>query len=94
MLIISLYLIVCSLFCEPSYAPDPSCSICVLINICEAETPCENSGVCILGSQPNGVTPLTLDIQEQTVLVCFNQALLFQYDYRAHMIIKISKKCF
>ena len=48
-----LYLTVCSLSCEPGYAPDPSCSICVLINICEAETLCDNNGVCILGSQPD-----------------------------------------
>ena len=51
-----LYLTVCSLSCEPGYAPDPRCSICVLINICEAETPCENNGVCILGSQPDEYT--------------------------------------
>ena len=51
MLIIFLYLTVCGLSCEPSYVPDSNCSTCVLVNICEAETPCHNNGVCIPGSQ-------------------------------------------
>ena len=45
--------IVCDLSCEPGYAVAASCSICVLINICEAVTPCDNNGICILGSQPD-----------------------------------------
>ena len=48
--------IVCGLSCGSGHVSDPSCSICVLINICEAETPCENNGVCILGSQPDEYT--------------------------------------
>ena len=51
-----LYLTVCGLSCGPGHVPDPNCSICVFINICEAETPCENNGVCILGSQPDEYT--------------------------------------
>ena len=51
-----IYPTVCDLSCGPGYVPDPNCSICVLINICKAETPCENNGVCILGSQPDEYT--------------------------------------
>ena len=44
------------------------------------------------------VTVLTLDIQEQTVLVCDvdirHCCFILKYDYHAHMIIKISKNVF
>ena len=51
-----LYLAVCGLSCEPGYVLDSSCSMCVLINICEVETPCDNNGECILGSQHDEYT--------------------------------------
>ena len=44
--------IVCDLLCGPGHVPDYNCSTCVLNNICEAENPCMNNGVCKLGSSP------------------------------------------
>ena len=48
--------IACSLLCEAGYEVNPNCSKCNLTNICEAEIPCQNNGICILGSQPDNYT--------------------------------------
>ena len=45
--------IVCSLNCTSGFIPDDDCVECILNDSCIAFIPCENGGICMLGSSPD-----------------------------------------
>ena len=46
-------IIVCALSCPTGYIPDSNCFECILDDACEAFTPCQNGGTCILDIAPD-----------------------------------------
>lgn len=42
----------CSLRCDGGYKADETCAQCVLSDICEAVSPCQNGGTCTLDLAP------------------------------------------
>ena len=55
-LYLSLYDAACGLTCGSGYMLNSTECICNLVDICLAETPCDNNGICILGSLPDEYT--------------------------------------
>ena len=45
--------LVCNLTCSTGYSPAQNCSVCVSINVCLAENPCQNGGTCITLETPS-----------------------------------------
>ncbi len=43
----------CALNCQIGFVPDSNCFECILNDACEAFTPCENGGTCILDAVPD-----------------------------------------
>ena len=44
---------VCNLICPEGFTVDLDCSACNLTDICLADNPCQNGGVCTLNSKPD-----------------------------------------
>ena len=42
------YVLVCDISCKRGYSPNKEICKCELIDICEAENPCQNGGTCVL----------------------------------------------
>ena len=52
-LLILFYYLVCALSCPTGFVPDSNCFECILDDACEAFTPCQNGGTCILDTAPD-----------------------------------------
>ena len=50
---LSLSLSVCNLTCPEGFTVDLGCTVCNLTDICLADNPCQNEGVCTLNSEPD-----------------------------------------